>query len=91
VLAGICWALINVNSLPMVYDVGGDERIGTFTGLYYLASSIAAVAGPQLVGVLIDLTDKNYRVMFFFAAAFMLAAGLLMSRVKEKARQSTAP
>lgn len=86
VLAGICWALINVNSLPMVYDVGGDQRIGTFTGLYYLASSIAAVAGPQLVGVLIDLTDKNYRVMFFFAAAFMLLAGLLMSRVKEKAR-----
>lgn len=84
VLAGICWALINVNSLPMVYDVGGDERIGTFTGLYYFASSIAAVAGPQLVGVLIDLTDKNYRVMFFFAAAFMLAAGLLMSRVREK-------
>ncbi len=90
VLAGICWALINVNSLPMVYDVGGDERIGTFTGLYYFASSIAAVAGPQLVGVLIDLTDKNYRVMFFFAAAFMLMAGLLMSRVKEKAEMTRA-
>ena len=61
VLAGISWALVNVNSLPMVYDVGGDERIGAFTGLYYLASSIAAVAGPQLVGVLIDLTGKNYQ------------------------------
>lgn len=26
--AGFFWALINVNSLPMVYDVGGDARIG---------------------------------------------------------------
>jgi len=54
--AGLFWALINVNSLPMVYDVGGESRIGAFTGLYYVASSIAAVAGPQVVGFLIDWT-----------------------------------
>jgi MFS family permease len=83
VLAGISWALINVNSLPMVYDVGGGARIGAFTGLYYFASNIAAVAGPQIVGFLIDLTGKNYRVMFLFAALFMGLAGLCMSRVQE--------
>jgi MFS family permease len=85
-LAGISWALINVNSLPMVYDVGGDERIGAFTGMYYLASNIAAVGGPQVVGVLIDLTGSNYRVMFVFSAIFMALAGLCMSRVKERGR-----
>ena len=84
VLAGFFWALINVNSLPMVYDVGGDGRIGAFTGLYYLASSVAAIAGPQLVGLLIDVTAGNYRIMFVFAALFMFLAGLLMLRVKEK-------
>ncbi len=84
--AGISWALININSLPMLYDVGGDELIGAFTGLYYFASSIAAVGGPQIVGVLVDLTGKNYRVMFLFSAFFMLLAGLCMSRVKESAR-----
>ncbi len=83
ILAGIAWALINVNSLPMVYDVGGDARIGAFTGLYYLASNIAAVAGPQLVGVLIDMTDGNYRLMFIFSAVFMALAGLCMLRVRE--------
>jgi MFS family permease len=82
--AGLFWALINVNSLPMVYDVGGEARIGAFTGLYYVASSIAAVAGPQVVGVMIDLTKGNYRIMFIFSAAFMLLAGLFMTRVKEK-------
>jgi maltose/moltooligosaccharide transporter len=82
--AGFFWALINVNSLPMVYDVGGDARIGAFTGLYYFASNIAAVAGPQTVGVLIDLTGGNYRVMFVFGAVFMALAALFMMRVREK-------
>lgn len=82
--AGFFWALINVNSLPMVYDVGGDGRIGAFTGLYYLASNLAAVAGPQVVGFLIDASRGNYRIMFVFSALFMLLAGLLMARVKER-------
>ncbi len=84
VLAGFFWALINVNSLPMVYDVGGDGRIGAFTGLYYLAASLAAIAGPQLVGVLIDVTGGSYRIMFAFSALFMFLAGMLMLRVKER-------
>lgn len=83
VLAGISWALINVNSLPLVYDVGGDTRIGSFTGLYYLVSSIAAVVGPQTVGLLIDLIGKNYRVLFIFSALSMALAGLCMAQVKE--------
>jgi MFS family permease len=76
--------LINVNSLPMVYDVGGDARIGAFTGLYYFASNIAAVAGPQVVGILIDLTGGNYRIMFVFSAIFMALAGVMMARVRER-------
>src|SRR5574341_1139114 len=86
VLAGIFWALINVNSLPMVYDVGDEKRIGAFTGLYYLASNIAAVGGPQVVGFLIDSTGGNYRIMFVFSAFFMLLAGLVMMRVKERSK-----
>lgn len=82
--AGFFWALINVNSLPMVYDVGGDKRIGAFTGLYYFASNVAAVAGPQIVGILIDLTGGNYRIMFAFSAFFMVLAGLFMLQVREK-------
>lgn len=83
ILAGVFWALINVNSLPMVYDVGGDQRIGAFTGLYYLASNIAAVAGPQVVGFLIDASGENYRTMWLFGAVFMVLAGVLMFRVRE--------
>jgi MFS family permease len=90
VAAGIAWALININSLPMVYDVGGDARLGAFTGLYYFASNIAAVAGPQTVGVLVDLTGGNYRVMFAFSAIFMALAGFFMLQVREGAPRANA-
>jgi MFS family permease len=81
--AGFFWALINVNSLPMVYDVGGSVRIGALTGMYYLASNLAAVVGPQTVGFFIDLTGGNYRIMYIFSFIFMALAGLIMWRVKE--------
>ena len=85
--AGFFWALINVNSLPMVYDVGGNARIGAFTGMYYFSANLAAVAGPQSVGFLIDWTGENYKIMFVFAALFMALAGVFMWRVKERAPQ----
>ncbi len=38
-LGGCAWALVNINSLPMVVDTArGNASIGTFTGFYYLAS-----------------------------------------------------
>lgn len=83
-VAGVSWALINVNSLPMVFDVGGEAKIGAYTGLYYFAASIAAVAGPQTVGVLVDLAGSSYRIMFVFSAVFMILAGIFMSQVREK-------
>lgn len=56
----------------MVYDLGGEERIGGLTGLYYFASSAsaAAITWPILAGTLIDLTGKNYALLWIFSAAF---------------------
>lgn len=82
VLAGAAWALVNINSLPMVYDVGDERRIGAFTGLYYVSSQIAAVAGPTLAGLLVDLAGSQPRVTFLFSAAFMALAWVAMSRVR---------
>ena len=82
-LMGGFWALVNINSLPMVYDVGGNHSIGALTGLYYFASSLAAITGPIVAGGLIDLT--SHRVIWPFAAIFMLLALVMMSRVKVSA------
>lgn len=77
VLTGMAWPLFVVSALPLVYDIGGEAHIGAFTGLYYFASNIAAVAGPQIVGILIDVTG-NYRIMFLFSAIFMALGGICL-------------
>jgi MFS family permease len=77
---GAFWALVNINSLPMVYDLTKSGSIGAYTGLYYFASSLAAIVGPTVAGGLIDLT--NHRVIWPFTAVFLLLAIVFMSRVR---------
>ncbi len=80
--AGIAWSLININSLPMVVDLVEDARIGTYTGLYYLFSTLAAIVGPNLNGWIVQLTGKDYNNIMLVAPLFMLCALLLMLGVR---------
>ncbi|NLC29086.1 MAG: SLC45 family MFS transporter, partial [Chloroflexi bacterium] len=73
-LAGIGWACININSLPVVVDLTDPVHIGTFTGLYYLFSTLAAIAGPNINGWIIRLTGNNYSSIFIIGPIFMVAA-----------------
>jgi MFS family permease len=82
VLGGFCWALVNVNSLPMVYDYGDESKIGAFTGLYYFASQSAAVLGPVLSGVLVETMSNNYRMLWVFSTAFIFLAYLTIRKIK---------
>jgi len=79
-LMGAFWALVNINSLPMVYDLGDEGSIGVYTGLYYFASSAAAITGPILAGWLIDLTD--HRWIWIFSAIFLALAMLAVTRIR---------
>ena len=89
VAAGFFWALVNVNSLPLVYDNGEGDKIGAYTGLYYFSSQLAAVLGPTLGGVVVDLLGDQYRWLFLFSTFFMILAWLTMSRVKDQAKALT--
>jgi len=51
-------------------------------GTYYMASNLSAVLGPQLAGVVVDLTGENYRNVFLYGAVFMALAGFCMTRVR---------
>jgi maltose/moltooligosaccharide transporter len=77
---GAFWALVNINSLPMVYDLGDESSIGAYTGLYYFASSAAAITGPILAGWLIDLT--GHRSIWAFSAIFLALAMLAVGRIR---------
>ena len=73
-LAGVAWALININSLPMVVDMVEDMRVGTYTGLYYLFSTLAAIVGPNINGWIVQLTGRNYNNIMLGAPVFMALA-----------------
>jgi Na+/melibiose symporter-like transporter len=81
-IAGAAWAFVNINSLPMVVDLTSAARIGTFTGLYYLFSTLSAIVGPNLNGWAIQLTGNNFNIVMLIAPVFMLIALWLMLGVK---------
>ncbi len=87
-LAGFAWALVNINSLPMIVQMAGPGQIGAYTGLYYLFSSGANIAGPPLFGWVFD--TFGYQYFFPLAVLFMaLAIGcMLLVRRGEAPRQS---
>ncbi len=81
IFGGIGWAFININSLPMIVDLTGAEKIGTYTGLYYLFSTLSAIFGPISNGIAIELTNNNYNIIMaiapvFFAIAFVMMLGV---------------
>ncbi|MBT7783085.1 MAG: MFS transporter [Anaerolineae bacterium] len=80
--AGVAWAFININSLPMVVDLVDDSRIGTYTGLYYLFSTMAAIFGPNVNGWIIQAMGENYNSIMIVAPTFMLFAFIMMLGVK---------
>ncbi|MCP5095082.1 MAG: SLC45 family MFS transporter [Chloroflexi bacterium] len=84
VITGIFWSCVNVNSLPLVYDYGDEKRIGAYTGLYYFSSQSAAVLGPTLGGIMVDILNNEYRWLFIFSTLFMGMAWFVMTRVKKK-------
>ena len=80
-IGGMFWACININSYPFIISTGKEESIGTRTGLYYLVSSLAAIASPPLLGQMID--SFGYSILFYCASASMLVALVFMLMVRQ--------
>jgi maltose/moltooligosaccharide transporter len=79
---GVAWACININSLPMVVDMTDAVHIGTYTGLYYLFSTLAAVLGPILYGGIIQVSGDQYSLLMLVSPVFLFFALLAMLGVK---------
>lgn len=79
-IGGFFWALININSYPMVVERTSEESIGTYTGLYYFSSSLAAISGPLIVGAFVDLI--GFEVTLPITASAYFIAFLLILKTK---------
>lgn len=81
-LGGICWAAININSIPMIWDISTEKMLGTYTGLYYFFSMLAQTISPPIIGILKDKTG-SYQSMFYIVPFFFLLALICMLFVKK--------
>lgn len=73
IAGGICWAFVNINSLPMVLEFSSNKTVGTFTGYYYFFSFTSAIVSPILYGFIQDLLDSHAYLFAFSVICFALA------------------
>jgi len=90
-LAGIAWALINVNSYPMVVEMSKGPNIGKYTGYYYLFSMSAQSVTPFISGFFIDNTNLGWRTLFPYGALFVALSFVTMLFVKHGDSRPVAP
>lgn len=88
-VGGVAWALININSYPMVVDMTTAARIGAYTGLYYFFSALAAIVAPPVFGWFMDVLGKQ--VLFMCAFVSFAVAFALMLGVRRGEAVGTAP
>jgi maltose/moltooligosaccharide transporter len=79
--AGVGGALVLVNILPLVFDVGDERFIGAFAGLSGVPAQLAAVVGPSIAGLIVEVIGRQ-RVLFLVAVVALALAWLLLSRLQ---------
>lgn len=73
ILGGASHMMITVNTLPLVLEIGGLEKVGTFTGYYYTATFSAQIAAPIIFGI-VRMFSGTYMSLFVFCPiAFALS------------------
>lgn len=78
VLAGFANMFITVNTLPLVLDIGGVDKVGTFTGYYYTATFSAQIASPIVYGAVAMVTGTYMSLFYYSPIAFLICLGLIL-------------
>ena len=72
---------ITVNTLPLVLEIGGLDKVGTFTGYYYTATFSAQIASPIVYGI-VRMFSGTYMSLFYYAPVAFAASILCILLVK---------
>ena len=81
ILGGAANMFITVNTLPLVLEIGGLDKVGTFTGYYYTATFSAQIASPILYGA-IRMVSGTYMSLFYYAPIVFVLSALCLLVVK---------
>lgn len=88
-IGGLFWALVNINSYPMVVDMASSAQTGAYTGLYYFFSSLSAIVAPPLFGRFMDVLGNQ--ALFPCAFASLVVAFVFMMNVDRGEVQARSP
>ena len=80
-VGGFAWALVNVQALPLIADLGGRSRIGFYIGMYYLFTMVGQMLGSPIIGGVMDLFGDG--AMFYGAAGAYALGFVLLRRGKQ--------
>ena len=81
ILGGFANMFITVNTLPLVLEIGGNDRVGTFTGYYYTATFSAQIASPIVYGV-VRMLSGTYMSLFYYSPVMFVLSLLCILVVK---------
>jgi MFS family permease len=90
-LCGVCWGMININSIAVVWQLAPKGKTGSYTGVYYTFSQLAAILSPIFAGFSADVYSYNnpdiaegaqYIILFPYVLIWMFIALIFLTRVK---------
>lgn len=81
IFGGFANMLITVNTLPLVLEIGGIDKVGTFTGYYYTATFSAQIASPIVYGV-VRMLSGTYLSLFIYSPIMFILSILCIIFVK---------
>ena len=85
VFIGVGWALVNINSYPMIVEMANKNNIGVFTGRYYTFSMIGQTVTPVLVGLIMSFNDAGLKLLYVYSLVTMIIAAVVFFFVQERA------
>ncbi len=81
ILGGAANMFITVNTLPLVLEIGGVDKVGTFTGYYYTATFSAQIASPIVYGI-VRMLSGTYLSLFVYSPIMFVLSILCIIFVK---------
>ena len=85
IIGGMGWSFVNVNTIVIIWELApSEDKIGTYTGVYYFFSFLAGILGPYVLGTLTDLTSPPTMpyTLLLMGAIFFIISLILMLFVK---------
>ena len=89
VFIGVGWALVNINSYPMIVEMANKNNIGVFTGRYYTFSMIGQTVTPVLVGLIMSFNDAGLKLLYVYSLVTMIIAAVVFFFVQERATKKS--